>query len=645
MKIRMAILLSVAACLTGGEARAEESGTPQPRSLFVMDRDGTNVRHVVHVEGYVSLGSPRWSHDGKRLAFDGRAADSAQNHFFDVAVDGTELRDIGPGAAADWSPDDKQFAFNAGVSDSLKQGLYVQNVDGRGKQYLAAGAAPRWSPDGSSIAFQPAGLKILDLIDGSSRDLLALDEKITGIRSGFDWSPDGTQLAVVIERADQSREIAIVNATETGMRTRWTGQAEDVAWSPDGKTLAAGIRAAEAGEHRICRLSADGDDPPVEIPNQSGDNLAPAWSPDGKQLAFASSRRDIPWKQGVTPGGGVALEKVANYDSGGTCYSLSLAPDGRTALLGANLGNRHVQVWDLQKREVLHRHYMLGIFVAIAPNGKEAACSELFKGVITYFNLDDGTPIRQFDVGQGVMFLNISGDGSRLVCGSQNGAAIVFDLKSGDEVSRLDHGAPVGTGALSPDGRIVATAVASKVVLWEAGSGQKLSELEHPAAVWSIAFSPDGSRIATGTGGTHIGQVSEQRVPVSDDNTLRIWDVAEGKVVREMRGHQHAIPAVAFSPDGRRLASGSADGTLRLWDVESGKELASETGKSWIMKLVYSYDGSLILTSGGNFRESPDARRITDVPEERVRVYRVVNHQRSSVDDADGEATAGEEQR
>ena len=220
---------------------------------------------------------------------------------------------------------------------------------------------------------------------------------------------------------------------------------------------------------------------------------------------------------------------------------------------------------------------------------------------------------------------------------------MVFDLKSGEEVSRLDHGAPVGTGALSPDGRIVATAVASKVVLWDAGSGQKLRELEHPAMVWSVAFSPDGSRIATGTGGTHIGQVSEQRVPVSDDNTLRIWDVAEGKIIREMRGHKHAIPAAAFSPDGRRLASGSADGTLRLWDAESGRELASETGKSWIMKLVYSYDGSLILTSGGNYRESPEARRITDVPEERVRVYRVLDHQPNPVDDAAGKAPAGEE--
>jgi len=61
------------------------------------------------------------------------------------------------------------------------------------------------------------------------------------------------------------------------------------------------------------------------------------------------------------------------------------------------------------------------------------------------------------------------------------------------------------------------------------------------------------------------------------------------------------------------------------------------------MKLVYSYDGSLILTSGGNFRESPEARRITDVPEERVRVYRVLDDQRNSVDEEADKASAGEE--
>jgi WD40 repeat protein len=66
-----------------------------------------------------------------------------------------------------------------------------------------------------------------------------------------------------------------------------------------------------------------------------------------------------------------------------------------------------------------------------------------------------------------------------------------------------------------------------------------------------VAFSPDGQLLAPGF----------------DDDTIKLWDVANGRLVRTLEGHTDVVLSVAFSPDGKILASGSADGTIKLWDI------------------------------------------------------------------------------
>ena len=93
--------------------------------------------------------------------------------------------------------------------------------------------------------------------------------------------------------------------------------------------------------------------------------------------------------------------------------------------------------------------------------------------------------------------------------------------------------------------------------LWDVATGESLATWRgHTDIVRALAFSPDGTRLATGCA----------------DNTIRLWDIATGTEVAELRGHRAYVPAVAFSPDGARLASCSGDFTVRIWDSLSPQE-------------------------------------------------------------------------
>src|SRR5437588_105512 len=82
-----------------------------------------------------------------------------------------------------------------------------------------------------------------------------------------------------------------------------------------------------------------------------------------------------------------------------------------------------------------------------------------------------------------------------------------------------------------------------------------MPEQGHRSTVWSVAFSPDGRSLASGSG----------------DFSVRIWDLATGRQQRVFDEHTGPVWSVVYSPDGRLLASGSYDGTIRLWDVEKGQ--------------------------------------------------------------------------
>ncbi len=143
------------------------------------------------------------------------------------------------------------------------------------------------------------------------------------------------------------------------------------------------------------------------------------------------------------------------------------------------------------------------------------------------------------------------------------------------------------TLSFSPDdGANIAVGFADgMVIVFDVATGKELSTLaEHIDSVCSVAFSPDGKLLASG-----------------DNETMRIWDIATSKMVMgSPYGHGDTVNSVAFSPDGKLVVSGSFDGSVRFWDLATGKEaMAPLLGHtSQVSSIAFSPDGKLVASGG-----------------------------------------------
>ena len=108
--------------------------------------------------------------------------------------------------------------------------------------------------------------------------------------------------------------------------------------------------------------------------------------------------------------------------------------------------------------------------------------------------------------------------------------------------------------------RFLLREVAIHMRLWDIENQKELQELKghvYPYRVSALAFSPDGQLLASG----------------SWDETVRLWNIGGHRALAKMKGHEFGVGSLAFSPDGEKLASGSLDCTARVWDIRNQEEL------------------------------------------------------------------------
>lgn len=418
------------------------------------------------------------------------------------------------------------------------------------------------------------------------------------------WSPNGNTLA----SSSWDKTIGLWDVESGDLCQTLSGHTSmvfSVAWSPDGKTLASG-----ASDGTILLWDVQSDELRQTLEKHGSAIYSMAWSPDGQMLVSGSQDKTIRFWETES---GKLCQTIEGQ--GDTVYSVAWSPNGRTLASGCQ--DTIIRLWDPESgklQQMLKGHHKAVTAVTWSPDGR-ILVSGANDGTIILW---DGKTVQQKhileDQTKQILCIRFSPDGRLLISKSQDGSVRLWRSDTWEPVAALEESSrPLHGGlAFHPHRPLLSTRGEDdqSIRLWQldynllfgdeippetrydsekelisAGELASSPELREPIedlqpdrlppaqkefppgltllyplqgfdkVISEIAWSPDG-RILASSGA---------------DQMIRLWDAQGGKLLQTLEGHTDWVSSVTWSPDGQTLASGSFDRTIRLWDVQSGK--------------------------------------------------------------------------
>jgi WD40 repeat protein len=235
---------------------------------------------------------------------------------------------------------------------------------------------------------------------------------------------------------------------------------------------------------------------------------------------------------------------------------------------------------------------------AFLENGRLFAVSEAVRTVasgahehlIKVYESATRKELNSFRIPAGNVFGTIafSPDGRRVAVIGPSGTAILCNLRSGERVELGKHSAELSAIALSPDGRWLMTAdLNGGVKIWDVLNRHEKFTLNTNSFISQAAFSPDGRLLAV----------------VDESYAVRTWDTATGREQLPFKSDKERLFAAAFFPDGKRLLAATRDGALQVWDIRTRRKkynlpdsTAMQGHSGWITSIAFSQDGKMLAT-------------------------------------------------
>jgi WD40 repeat protein len=447
-------------------------------------------------------------------------------------------------------------------------------------------------------------LRIVELPGG--KELATLEAKLAKVIA---FSAGDTFLVI---RDDKDR-LVLLDPADGKERAGWAYRRLPTAesgfvLSPDRKTLA--LLGKEDGALKLIDLVAGKELPIPKVP----DVQRVAYQPDGARLMlYTQGKLDAkapPDRQFVLLDARTGKE-LSRHKTTAYCRAMALSAEGRTLVVYATPSysdaGGEIVLWNTTKwfREgswqetrgrvthlafSLHGHW-LAFHIAHEFRGGLGPRHESAPHVIVRAwgtgreraaFASETTTCNSLTFGPGGQVLIIDRrDDTQIVDLSVLGQAVPLDVS---------HDGPVMALAASPDGKTLASAGFDRVIrLWDPETKKvRKTLLGHRGGVLALGFSPDGKTLAS----------------ASADRTVRLWDPATGKTRTTLKGHAASVWALSFSKDGV-LATGAFDGTVKLWDVKKGEETGSFSVPTW-----KGFDGKPVQPPVGALAFSPDGRRL-----------------------------------
>ena len=270
----------------------------------------------------------------------------------------------------------------------------------------------------------------------------------------------------------------------------------------------------------------------------------------------------------------------------GAAKGVAVSADG--AILAAADETGLIQVWARGAAEPkdFAGHESQVWALALSPDGSALASGDR-SGAVRIWDMESGEPAPVGeDRDDAIWWVGFTPDGERLVTAGDDGVDI-YEAASGTWVSSLPPGSgPATRAAISPDGKILAVSTTDgRVRLFDLAENVLIRDLEVVEdIVWSAAFSPDGAMLAVG----------------SSDEVVSLWDVATGERRASLGGHRGGATDLAFQTDAATLVATDRGGNLHLWDIVSerrlGAPIRAHGAASW--RLAAAPEADLFVTTG-----------------------------------------------